>query len=407
MSKQLPDFQYLERYRNEGTRTYSNHASFTAAGDRYRPDATQEQFDLPVYEVPRDQLSIYTANPPRELASRYLGPARASFCIHPQLLEMCPDDPYVRQSLSTSSACKTISVVPSSSTRTLYVADPGVPHAVKVHFPFKISRYTRKMRDEVIEQAVNVSQELENGIEQLDKRFAFLREVIGVVHKNLDPDSARGENWGYLVRDMIPFPRHADTGSLVPGFALFGEDYYDPATPLLLFDLIGEQDPLNFVLDNIMLPIIRHWIGCFLHFGFLLEPHSQNVLLELNRDNSVRRIVHRDLSVGIDMRRRREIGLPNNRLNNYNRTEHYAFHSITYDRFMGGHFFERIVAACQSNYANLSKEAFTQPCREEFARLLPQHRDYFPETVWYFSEERDQFNKPFYMDTGAAPEWRP
>ena len=178
-------------------------------------------------------------------------------------------------------------MVPSSSTRTLYVADPGVPHAIKAHFPFKISRYTRKMRDEVIEQAVNVSQELENGIEQLDNRFAFLREVIGVVHKNLDPDSARGENWGYLVRDMIPFPRHADRGSLVPGFALYGEDYYDPTTPLLLFDLIGEQDPLRSVLDNIMLPIVRHWIGCFLQFGFMLEPHGQNVLFEMNKDNSV------------------------------------------------------------------------------------------------------------------------
>ena len=263
------------------------------------------------------------------------------------------------------------------------------------------------MRDEVIEQAVNVSQELENGIEQLDNRFAFLREVIGVVHKNLDPDSARGENWGYLVRDMIPFPRHADRGSLVPGFALYGEDYYDPTTPLLLFDLIGEQDPLRSVLDNIMLPIVRHWIGCFLQFGFMLEPHGQNVLFEMNKDNSVRRIVNRDLSVGIDIRRRREIGLPDNRLNNYNRTEHFAFHSLTYDRFMGRHFFDRIVAACQSKYPNLSKERFTQPCREEFARLLPEYHDYFPEMVWYFSEKRDRFNKPFYTDTGAAPEWRP
>ena len=178
-------------------------------------------------------------------------------------------------------------------------------------------------------------------------------------------------------------------------------------TPLLLFDLIGDLDPVAYVLDNIMLPIIRHWIECFLRFGFMLEPHGQNVLLELNEDNSVGRVVHRDLSVGIDMRRRRETGLPDNKLNNYNRTEHHAFHSITYDRFMGGHFFDRIVAACQSKYPDLSKEAFTRPCQAEFARLLPDYANYFPQTVWYFSEERDQFNKPFHQDTGTTPEWRP
>lgn len=407
MQKQLPAFQYLERYRNEGTRTYSSHASYTAAVDKFRPDSTHTRFELPAYEVPRNQLAVYTANPPRDLASKYLGPSRIWFLVHPQLLEMCPDDPYLRQILSSSTAYRTIPVVPSSSTRTLFVTDPATPHAVKVHFPFKISRYTRKMRDEVIEQAVNVSQELEDGVSQMDDDFAFLREVIGVVHKNLEPDSARGENWGYLVRDMTPFPHHAAVGALIPGFALYGEDYYNPETPLLLFDLIKDQDPLTFVLDNIMLPIVRHWIGCFLHFGFLLEPHGQNVLLEMSEDNSVRRIVHRDLSVGIDMRRRREIGLPDDQLNNYNRTEEPAFHSITYDRFMGGHFFDRIVAACQKEFPHLRKEDFTEPCRAEFSRLLPQYADCFPETVWYFSEERDQFNKPFYKDTGAAPEWRP
>ncbi|MGD8242321.1 MAG: IucA/IucC family protein [Desulfobacterales bacterium] len=85
-------------------------------------------------------------------------------------------------------------MAPSASSRTLYVQDDQVPHAVKVHLPFKISRYGRKMRDEVIAQAINVSVELEKGINRLDDRFAFLREVIGVAHRNLRPGSARGEN---------------------------------------------------------------------------------------------------------------------------------------------------------------------------------------------------------------------
>jgi siderophore synthetase component len=263
------------------------------------------------------------------------------------------------------------------------------------------------MRAEVIEQAINVSRELDREIHQLDERFAFLREVIGVAYENLDPDFDRGENWGYLIREMIPFPINPDRRALVPGFALYGEDYFNPRAPLLLFELIQDQEPVGFVLERIMLPIIRHWVACFLKFGYLLEPHGQNVLFELDGENTIRRIVHRDLSVGIDVRRRREIGLSNDQLNSYNLTEHGAFHSITYDKFMGSHFFDPLVTACQEKYPGVLKADFTGPCRDEFARLFPESLEYMPKTVWYFSEERDQYNKPLYHDTEAVPEWRP
>jgi hypothetical protein len=407
VSKQVPTFQYLERYRNEGTRTYSSHASYNAAGERYRPNSAHGGFELHAFAMPRDEMLLFSADPAQELAGKYIDPEHLLLCVHPQLLQSCPDDPYVCRTLAMGQARQPIAVIPSSSTRTLTVKDPVVPHAVKVHFPFKISRYTRKMREEVIEQATNVSRELENGIEHLDYDFAFLREVIGVAHKNLDPHGDRGENWGYLVRDMVPFPGQDNERTLVPGFALYGQDYFEPEKPLLLFDLIGEQDPVQFVLDNIMLPIVRHWMGCFKNFGFMLEPHGQNVLLELDADHRVRRVVHRDLSIGIDMRLRRDLGLPADQINNYNRTEQSAFHSVTYDRFMGGHFFDRLVAACQAKIPELQKDDFTGPCRETFAALLPDYAHYFPQTVWYFSEERDRFNKPFYEDTEEAPEWRP
>jgi hypothetical protein len=404
---QIPSLDYLERYRNEGTRTYSSHASYTEAEKAYRPNVANTGFELEWFKMPKDEMLLYSANPPEALASAYYGTDWVMFCIHPQVLATHPDDPYVRQTLEKCSDRSATAVVPSSSTRTLVVSNGALPHAVKVHFPFKVSRYGRKMRHEVLEQAINVSRELEAGIHQLDDRFAFLREVIAVSHKNLQPESDREEHWGYLIRDMNPFPYHNETGPLVPGFALYGKDFFDPQSTLLLFDLIGKREPLTYVLENIMLPIVRHWVGCFLHFGYLLEPHGQNVLFEIGPDRTIKRVVHRDLSVGIDMRRRRDLGLPDTRLNHYNRMEHCAFHSITYDRFMGGHFFDRLVEACHEQYPHLTKEDFSRPCREEFARVFPEHHRYFPQTVWYFSEERDNFNKPLYQDTGAAPEWRP
>ena len=87
----IPSLPYLERYRNQGTRTYSRHAAYTEADDEYRPDSTTAVFDCPVFELPVSQLNIYRANPPADLASRYLGAESARICVHPQLLARHPD----------------------------------------------------------------------------------------------------------------------------------------------------------------------------------------------------------------------------------------------------------------------------------------------------------------------------
>ncbi len=402
----LPSLAYLERYRNEGTRTYSRHSGYSEAEPRYQPGSAEAGFQLVTFRVPRRHLAIYTANPAAELRNLYLDQEYALFCIHPQVFAQGDDDPYLRAIRQSGVAAPEIPVIPSSSTRTLMV-ESDVPHALKVHFPFRISRYGRKMRDEVIEQAVAVSLELENGIASFPESFGFLREVIGVSWKNLQSDTERGENWGYLVRDMRPYPATEEKRRYVPGFALYGTDYFDPAAELLLYRMIGSQDPLEFVLENLMFPVIRHWVEGYRSFGFMLEPHGQNVLLELDQNDRIRRIIHRDLSVGIDMRRRNDLGLGSDHLNNYNRMNYGEFSSITYDMFMGSHFFERVVGTCLDRYADLGREDFSKPCRRLFANLFPEHQRYMPAEVHYFSERRDRFNKPLYQSTGQKPVWRP
>lgn len=409
----IPDLYYAERYRNKGTRTYSNHASYSEAVENYRPDSENEKFAVKLLNLSPEYLNIYLANPSESLLTQYIGQNNVQFCVHPQMMDCNIDDPYLSHYLPLSEQVDNLMVMPSASTRTLFAIDATNPHAVKLHFPFKVSRYTRKMRDEVIEQAINVSLELEKGINKMSTDFAFLREVIGISFKEsntanaITANSIRGENWGFVVRDMQPFPLVAEKRVLIPGFALYGEDYFDPNIRPLLYDLIGSDDPLTFVLDKIMLPIVRHWIESFRHFGYLIEPHGQNVLIELDQGYHIKRIVHRDLSVGIDMRRRRDIGLSSDNLNDYNRMEEGAFHSIAYDRFMGNHFFNRIVDCCIAKFPQLTKLDFTQACQREFTDKFPEYRTYFPKNVWYFSEKCDQFNKPFYENTGMTPEWRP
>ena len=406
MKVSLPGLVYLERYCNEGTRNYSRHAAYTEAWSTYRPESVNSGFDLPCFILPVAELNTYFANPSEPLLDLYRTGDGFRFCVHPQVLKTHQDEDYVRRLLTCGCPQAPLQVSPSSSTRTLFVRRQTPHHALKVHFPFRISRYGRKMRDEVIEQAINVSRELEANIATFDDRFAFLREVIGVSFKNQTPQWPRGEHWGYLVRDMCPFPTSDMDVALVPGFALYGKDIGNRQVAPLLPRLIGQRDPLDYVLEQIMLPILRHWVSAFLHLGYMLEPHGQNVLLEINVNHDIKRIVHRDLSVGIDMRRRRYMALSELPINDYNRMETGHFASITYDKFMGAHFFEEIASLCQHTYG-ISPESFRRPCRDEFLRLFPDHQDYFPPSVQYFSEKYDQFGKPGFVDTKHPPVWRP
>ena len=368
---------------------------------------------MTAFSLPLESVNVYRAGPSPELEAAYLASGTAVLCVHPQLLETRPDDPYLARTAAVGERRPDIRVAPSSSTRTLYVLDADVPHALKVHFPFRISRYGRRMRDEVVEQAVAVSRELEAVAGELDDRFAFMREVLGITHREEEAPSARaagrGEHWGYLVRETTPYPPAppGESRFLVPGFALYGRDARDPATEPLLWTLLGDADPRAFVLESILLPVLRHWVACFRRSGFILEPHAQNVLLEVDGGARICRVVHRDLNVGIDMRRRRDVGAPELADGGYNRMESGAFASIAYDRFMGGHFFDRVVGLLLERFPHLVTEDVRGPCREEFRRLFPDHEHYLPRTVHYFSEERDQYGKPRHTDTGVPPVWRP
>lgn len=360
---------------------------------------------LPTWTLPREAMNVYRANPGAQVTGAYLPADEVVFCIHPQLLDHSPGEAYVDRTLSLGAAGDPISASPSSSTRTLFVG--GGNHALKVHFPFRISRYGRRMRDEVVEQAVAVSAILEAWPRARSGDFAFLREVLGITHRDLEPASARGENWGYLVRDMSPFPALPVPGSLVPGFALYGQDRFDPHLPPLVFDLVGDADSRDWLLENLFLPVVRDWVACYRELGLILEPHGQNLLLEVDGEGGVRRVVHRDLSVGIDMRRRRDLGLPDGALNAYNRMEDGAFASIAYDRFMGGHFFDALLVPVLKAHPRVSEDDVRGPCRDLFTELFPDHEAYLPRTVHYFSEARDQFGKPHSVDTGVPPVWRP
>ena len=58
----IPPLTYLDRYRNEGTRIYSQHADYSEALEMYRPNSSNEGFELATFRVPRDGMHVYEGN---------------------------------------------------------------------------------------------------------------------------------------------------------------------------------------------------------------------------------------------------------------------------------------------------------------------------------------------------------
>lgn len=72
--KQVPDaLNYLERYVNEGTTTYSVVSQRTETAPRYRPTGRKRSFDLVTVHVPRDHLEITEAQPTVSLTNSTFG----------------------------------------------------------------------------------------------------------------------------------------------------------------------------------------------------------------------------------------------------------------------------------------------------------------------------------------------
>ncbi len=102
-----------------------------------------------------------------------------------------------------------------------------------------------------------------------------------------------------------------------------------------------------------------------------LDSHGQNVLFEVDDNGASNRIVHRDLSIGIDMRRRRQIHLPDGNLNAYIRMQSSEFHCNTYDTFMEGIFAIGSLPPARKNTPRSSKRTSANRPAMNLRRFSP------------------------------------
>ncbi|WP_433199373.1 ferric iron reductase [Dactylosporangium sp. CS-047395] len=388
-------WQYAERYLGVGTRTYSPYAGDLDIADAYHPQRGTATFQLPTFRVPGSLGTVRRAGTPSGLPDVYTDGDGLLLPVHPNTLDS--PDLAGRSTLLGLEPGPFLTVVPSANARTVFVtAVDGAavePHFVKLHYPRRLSRFTRRLRRPVIELQLWVSDEL------LRVGTPVLPEVGGGW---FDPGLG-DEAWGFLIRAARPVtPSPACT---VPLFALYGGDLRAPSDPTLLEQLVeaSGEAPLDYVAQRIVAPMVRMWSSTARATGCPLETHGQNTLFAFS--GSQTQMLYRDCAIYVDSALRAAAGLPPSLppANVIPRDVPLAsdeVFSLTYDSFMGHHALSYVAALAASRWRvpasslhEAAREAFTAP-------------DLLPRTVFYYDNVLYDNGDWKLVDTGEPPQWR-
>jgi len=387
-------FIYLERYVNEGSRTYSALSERFDGNEKYHPVHGVRAFRVPCIQVPKEKVAIFLDSPNTQLLNRYIQEDTILMPIHPEIFK---DDrvPFIKELRNYSQT--SVLVAPAASTRTVLTV--AKPHFIKLHYPRYISRFIRRMTKNIIQNSVEVSK----GLSHISApHFGFLPETIGIAF------GEGPQSWGFIIRETLARPMLDEKRFLIPLFALYSRDLKKSRDLPLIIQLIElhEQDPVKFTLEYIMKPIIKIWCLSLKEAGFLFEMHGENTLLELNDQRFPVRIVYRDLDIDIDIEMREKLGLhinfPKTRHITYEREKTY---SLIYDGFIGHHLFDYITEVLQEYY-EIDPRVFQKECRETFHEYFPDADKYFSDKIYYYASDLGPDNKYKLIPTKDKPKWR-
>ncbi|GAA4255680.1 hypothetical protein GCM10022255_065460 [Dactylosporangium darangshiense] len=392
-------WQYAERYLGVGTRTYSPYAADLDIADVYHPQRGAASFEIPTFRIPAGHGEYRRAVPASPLHELYAAGDGFLLPVHPNALDS--PDLHAAAALRRHAPGPTLTVVPSANARTVFVvaADghPVEPHFVKLHYPRRLSRFTRRLRRPVIELQLWVSNDLTR------VGTPILPEVGGAW---FDPDGTLAEEaWGFLVRQARPL--HDAPAWTVPLFALYGHDLHSPDDPPLLQQLVesSPDDPATYVATRIITPMVALWSATARATGCPLETHGQNTLFTFDTTTNRTKVVYRDCAIYVDSTLRDAAGLPGDLppANVIPRDVPLAadeVFSLTYDSFMGHH--------ALSYIADLAATTWGVPpaTLHEAARAAFTAPDLLPPTIFYYDNVLYDNGDWKLVDTGQHPVWR-
>jgi hypothetical protein len=266
--------------------------------DAFKPQAARI-FEIQGYWLPASEMQIYSSGLSPRMRKRFTrirnGVQEVLFLVHPESERF-----YAGLGLS-GRPHQTVLAAATASSRSLLVWDEHRPHEPfvgKLSLDAVIGNVERTITGKETAMSVGIDRIL-SGIRPLPEDFAFLHEPMSMIPRGM----ARG---GMILRT---FPEGAAaSNTLVPLFALAkmppkgGKPYV-----LVLAEKAG-LSPREFITRELIDRFVEQWVTLAVDYGILMEPHGQNLMLELNRRGKFTgRFVHRDFGgFNIDLRHVRD-----------------------------------------------------------------------------------------------------
>ena len=299
----LGAFQYAERYVNDGSPS-----GFT---ERQRSSPTTDPFGLtPFFRLRAVKV---VDNPPTVIGQvPELLPGEQDlggdwFVVHPDMAE------HLTEVGVASRECENLTVVPTSSCRTVQVRAKGRPDFIKLHYGV-LGRLHRELGADRVRAGVDVSSDVLRGVAggHLPERLGLFHESGGKVVTI--PTPTRQQEIGLIWREGWPVARRAaDIEYLVPLFSLWSIDRLHSCGPCLA-DLITRDvhggNPA-WAMEEVALPCVAVYFSLVTRMGYQLQTNAQNIVLAFDAGWRVVSIVIRDLNgTEKDLELRRALRLP-------------------------------------------------------------------------------------------------
>lgn len=357
---------YMERLVNNGSP--SGFTEINATSDKTNPFKS-EGFYLKM--ISSGSLTVY-GKLPEELCET------EGLIVHPDWENHINNKKIIRDTA--------LYVIPTSSFRTVKVL--GKDYYIKLSYPGVIGRMRRDLEEKHLFSCIQMTQILNSLVcdEQVNKLFAFLPETAGAIIS-----LGNGYSTGYIVRSANPVGKNTkNIAYVVPAFSLFGKDRKNTSDLEILNQILLYKKAGNdYLLSDMIQPLIDIYFDCLLKEGISAEMHSQNILFGFDKDWNVASIILRDLeSIDKDITIRAAIG-KSTFINSYKtiKDSDYNYrikHSFMFDHKLGEYLVEElIVCASKVKYVDensLRKSIKEYTCNkygEYFGELFPSDRKWY------------------------------
>lgn len=286
----LKSLPYLERYVNSGSPS-----GFTiryTTSEETKPFGLAPFFNPFICVAPEECFKYYGEIPAFKEFEETEG--KNWLLVHP---DMKNEKVFHSKNVSLKKS-KKIKLVPTASGRTVELFDSLTKGYFKLHYTHIIGRITRELDNKIGIAGPEISKHLVSLIDQnkLDRRLTLMRETGARIFQGHSRN--KSVEWGMVWREKDAYKiDYNEVKYVVPVFSLFGKDILAKKDKPLLEQIINHigVDPTDYVLNQLIFPMIECYFNLIKNSGIQPEWHAQNLLVGLTKDFAPVKFIMRDL----------------------------------------------------------------------------------------------------------------